>query len=224
MHPSEQLGHVRWLAGGTGVGKSTVAAVLAGRFDLDVYAGDRAEHDWLARCSPDRHPHIAAARNNRSGDIWRDRSAEQVFAGMAGRFGETVELVVEDLLARPTERVVLVDYFGVLPRDVAPLLCRPGQATFLVPTPEFRRVALSSRYSDPMRARANWGDLDPAKVLETRLARDTLWDAEVTEQARALGLPLVTVDGTRTPASLADELADRFRLDQARRTLIAVPD
>ena len=51
-----QLRHVRWLAGGTGSGKTTAAAVLARRFDLDVYAGDRAEHDWLGRCSPQRHP------------------------------------------------------------------------------------------------------------------------------------------------------------------------
>lgn len=212
MQASGKLGHVRWLAGGTGAGKSTVAAVLARRFSLDVYAGDRAEHDWLARCSPQRHPHLAAARSNRPGDNWRHRSAAQAFAGMAGRYGETVEFLVDDLLARPAERVVLVDYFGILPRDLAPLLSWPRQAVFLVPTPAFRRAALSRRYADPQRARANWGDLDPAEVLEARLARDALWDAEVTEQADALGLTLLTIDGSTTPAALADELAARFGL------------
>lgn len=211
--PADQLRHVRWIAGGTGAGKSTAAAELARRFDVDVYAGDRAEHDWLTRCSPDRHPRLAALRNQRPGDMWRGRTAEQVFTAMAGRYGETIDLLVEDLLARrSTGRIVVVDYFGVLPHDLAPLLSWPGQAVFLVPTPAFRRAALSSRYNDSARARANWGDLDPAEVLETRLGRDGLWDAEVTEQAATLNLPLLTIDGHRPLEALVDDLAERFRL------------
>lgn len=210
--PADRLRHVRWLAGGTGSGKTTVAAVLARRFDLDVYAGDRAEHDWLQRCSPQRHPHLAAARNQLPGDMWRGRSPDEVFADMAGRHGETVEFLVEDLVDRPADRIVLVDYFGVLPRHLAPLLTWPGQAAFLIPTASFRRAALTRRYVGPARARANWGGLDPAAVLEARLARDALWDTEVVTQADTLGLPLVTVDGRRPVDAVADDLARGFRL------------
>lgn len=212
----ERLRHVRWLAGGTGSGKTTAAAILARRFDLDVCSGDRAEHDWLTRCTPERHPHLAVLRHQSPGDKWRDPSPEQVFEAMPSRHGETVEFLVEDLLARPTRRTVLVDYFGVLPRDLAPLLSWPGQAAFLIPTPQFRRIALSQRYADPDRARANWGDLDPAEMLEARLARDTLWDAEVTQQAQELGLPLLTIDGSRPTNQIVDDLAERFRLCTTR--------
>ena len=111
---------------------------------------------------------------------------------------------------------MLVDYFGVLPRDLAPLLSQPAQAAFLVPTPSFRRAALSRRYADPNRARANWGELDPATVLEARLARDALWDAEVTDQTAALRLPLLTIDGKRSPGELVRDLAEHFRLDARR--------
>ncbi len=131
---------------------------------------------------------------------------------MAGRHGETVGFLVEDLRVRPAGRPVLVDYFGVLPRDLAPLLRSPTHAAFLVPTPEFRRTVLGHRYADHDQARANWGDLDPAQVLEKRLERDALWDAEVTAQAVALGLPLIVIDGSRTPESITDELAARFQL------------
>lgn len=211
--PAEQLRHVRWIAGGTGSGKSTAAAELARRFGLDVYAGDRAEHDWLTRCTPGRHPRFAALRNQRPGDMWRARTPEEVFDAMAGRSGETIDLLVEDLLARrSTGRLIVVDYFGVLPQDLAPLLSWPGQAVFLVPTPAFRRAALSNRYNDSDRARANWGDLDPAEVLEARLRRDRLWDAEVTEQAATLNLPLLTIDGRRSLKALIDDLAERFHL------------
>jgi hypothetical protein len=209
---ADLLRHVRWLAGGTGSGKSTTAAALARRFDLDVYPGDRAEHDWLTRCSPEHHPRLAVLRNQRPGDNWRNRSPEQAFDAMAGRYGETVDLLVEDLLARPNDRIVVVDYFAVLPRHLAPLLSWPEQAAFLIPTLSFRRKALSRRYADQHRARANWGDLDPAKVLVTRLSRDALWDYEVTTQATSLELPLISIDGTRSADDLVNELAGRFLL------------
>lgn len=209
---TDRLRDVRWLVGGTGSGKSTAAAVLASRFDVDLYSGDRAEHDWLTRCSPQRHPHLAAARHHRPGDNWRNRSPQQAFAAMAGRYGETIDFLVEDLCARPSGRPILVDYFGVQPRDLAPLLSWPAQAAFLLPTRDFRRNVLIRRYADPDRARANWGNLDPAKILETRLERDALWDAEVTAQAHALGLPVLTIDGSRPPEDIADDLAERFHL------------
>lgn len=212
---SQRLRHVRWLAGGTGSGKSTVAAILARRFDLDVHDGDRAEHDWLRRCTAERHPRFAALRGQRPGDMWRGRSPEQIFEAMAGRHGETIEFLVEDLLARPADRTVLVDYFGVLPRHLGPLLTRPGQAVFLVPTPTVRRTTLTRRYADPERARANWGDVDPAEMLEARIGRDALWDAEVIRQARELELPLLTIDGSRPVDRTVDALARQFRLGTA---------
>lgn len=211
-----RLQHVRWIAGGTGSGKSTAAAGLAHRFGLDVYSGDRAEHDWLTRCSPQHHPHLAALRRQRPGDNWRHRSAEPAYEAMGSRHGETIGFLIEDLLARPADRIVLVDYFGVLPRDLAPLLDRPTQAVFLIPTAAFRRTVLGRRYADLDRARANWGDLDPAAALKIRLGRDALWDVEVTGQAIALGLSLLHIDGSRTPEALVDQLAEHFELQPTR--------
>ncbi len=131
---------------------------------------------------------------------------------MAGRYGETIDFLIDDLRTRPGDRIVLVDYYGVLPRDLAPLLTWPAQAAFLIPTQDFRRNALTHRYGDPDRARANWGDLDPATVLETRLKRDALWDAEVTQQAHALNLPVFTTSEENPPASIVEQLSERFRL------------
>ncbi|WP_253766871.1 nucleoside/nucleotide kinase family protein [Goodfellowiella coeruleoviolacea] len=208
---ARRLAHVRWLAGGTGAGKSTVARILAERFGVSSYDGDRAEHDWVSRCTPDRHPRLWAAaglsREQRS-----QLTAEDQFTAMASRHGETIEFLVEDLLALPADRPVLVDYFGVSPRDLAPLLSWRGQAVFLLPTPEFRRRALGIRFADPARARANWGDGDHTRALANRLGRDELWDAELRRQAAAVDLPVLVVDGARDAGALADDLARRFRL------------
>ncbi|RNI25227.1 hypothetical protein [Flexivirga caeni] len=217
-HPAQESGtslthrlrHVRWIAGGTASGKSTVAAGLVREFGVELYSGDRAEQQWIARAVPHRQPRFFALRDQRPGDNWRGRTGKQAFEAMPGRSGETVGFLVEDLLARPAERPVVVDYFGILPRDLAPLLERPEQAVFLVPTPQFRRAALRRRYADPRRARANWGDLDPADVIRTRLERDALWDAEVTEQAHDLGLPIMTVDGACSAERIIDRLGRQF--------------
>jgi hypothetical protein len=84
---SDRLAHVRWIAGGTGAGKSTVARLLAGLYDVDVLDGDRAEHAWVARASQDRHPHLHAAAGRAPGERWADRSPEEVFRSTVPRYG-----------------------------------------------------------------------------------------------------------------------------------------
>jgi len=214
---TRRLAHVRWIAGGTGAGKSTVARILAARAGAVVYDGDRAEHSWLSRCTQREHPHMfAGLRLSRE-----DRAAmtpEQKIHRMPSRHGETIGFVVDDLLALPADRPVLVDWFGNAPRDVLPLLTWPGQAAFLLPTQDFRRRMLTARFADPDRARANWGSVDVTVALANRLGRDELWDAEVRRQATELGLPVIDIDGTRDAEAVADGLARRFRLLRPRHS------
>jgi hypothetical protein len=204
------LRHVRWIAGGTGAGKSTVARLLERRLGAVVYDGDRAERGWLPRVTRQEHPHMyAGLRLTKS-----ERAAlspSEKFHGSASLHGETIGFVVEDLLAMPADRPILVDWFGIMPRYVAPLLSRPEHAVFLLPTKEFRERALRTRFADPDRARANWGSLDTSVALANRLGRDELWDAEIRRQAVEHGLPVIDVDGTRGPESIADELAANFQ-------------
>ncbi|MFC4062358.1 hypothetical protein ACFOWE_29005 [Planomonospora corallina] len=206
---------ISWIAGGTGAGKSTVTTALARRHDARLYNGDRAEHDWVARSTQQHHPHLHALSGTAPGQVWADRSARDVFQSMAGLHGEVIGLLIEDLLALPDDRIVLVDYFGVLPRDVAPLLAGLHQAVFLLPSAEFRRRVLAMRYADPSRARATWGSHGPEEMLAKRLTRDALWDEEVHRRAAAYGLRTIPVDGTRSVESLVTEVATHLRLPQA---------
>ncbi|MGW0434605.1 hypothetical protein ACWDV4_18965 [Micromonospora sp. NPDC003197] len=216
MDLARRLSHVRWLAGGTGSGKSTLAQVLAERYDVLIYDGDRAERDYVSRCTAQEQPYLWALLQAPPVRKWNGRSAQEIFESMPSLHGETFGFVVDDLLAMPTERPVLVDDFRILPREVAPLLTWPEQAAFLLPTPQFRNRALRARFADAARARANWGDSDHGEALALRLARDELWDAEVRRQAVELHLPVVTIDGSREAHDLADDLAARFRLGPAR--------
>ncbi len=208
---SNRLTHVRWIAGGTGAGKSTLTRILFQRYDLAVYLGDVAERAWTPRFTPERQPHAWASLRLTT-EQRAQLSGQQRFDTMASRHGETIEFVVEDLLAMPADRPILVDWFGNTPRDLAPLLSWPEQAVFLLPTKEFRREALGTRFADPDRARATWGDGDHDRAFANRLARDDLWDAELRRQAVEMGLPMIAVDGSRSADALADDLAKRFRL------------
>ncbi|WP_440106592.1 hypothetical protein [Streptosporangium sp. H16] len=55
-----RLAHVRWIAGGTGAGKSTLVRILAERHDVLVYDGDLAERRYVRRCTPQRQPRLRA--------------------------------------------------------------------------------------------------------------------------------------------------------------------
>jgi hypothetical protein len=55
-----------------------------------------------------------------------------------------------------------------------------------------------------------WRGRTPEQVFEAMASR--YGDAGVTDQASTLGLPLLTVDGSRPAAQLAADLAERFRL------------
>jgi hypothetical protein len=51
-------------------------------------------------------------------------------------------------------------------------------------------------------------------MLERRLARDELWDAEVRRQAREHALPVIDIDGRTRPETLAARIATAFALPE----------
>ncbi|HEV2634896.1 MAG TPA: hypothetical protein VGX23_07085 [Actinocrinis sp.] len=99
--------HVRWIAGGTGAGKSTLTRALHERFDLTVFDGDRAERRWLERCTPERHPYFTAMRDLPPGaTIWVAEVRRQAEAHGLADSVLTIDgsLGIPDLAALAAER------------------------------------------------------------------------------------------------------------------------
>ncbi|HVD51171.1 MAG TPA: hypothetical protein VNB51_03955 [Candidatus Udaeobacter sp.] len=202
----EPLGHVLWIGGGTGAGKSSVASALAERYGLTRYDYDwHDSRDHTDRTRQDRHPHRATFLAMSLDERWVFPSPREMADNAIGSFGERFEMVLEDLLALPRGRFIVADGFGLLPELIHPFIQSPGPAVFLLATPEFRIVALERRgwrtidgTSDADRARAN------------RLARDELLTEYVRRTAAGLGLATISVDGTRGLDEITAEVDRRF--------------
>jgi 2-phosphoglycerate kinase len=197
----ERLRHARFIGGGSGGGKSTVARELAGRYGLQLYDAEQFPN-YAPRTTPGNAPLLHAFIAMNMDERWLKRSPQIMFDTFHGFHGEQFDLVIEDLLALPKSSPILVEGFTLLPRLVAPFLSEANQSVWLIPTPEFRRAAFDSRGS-------TWNipnkTSDPERTLINLLARDALFTRQVLEEATALGLPTIRVDRSLS----IDELVNR---------------
>jgi hypothetical protein len=186
------LQHVHWIGGGSGAGKSTVARQLAADHGLRLYHAEPFSK-FVARADPGATPLLQGFMAMDMDERWVNRPPEVMLETFHGFQGEGFDLVLDDLLALPPDQPVLAEGFSLLPRLVAPLLSRPRQAVWLLPTSEFRRAAFESRGS-------TWTipnkTSDPQRALANLLARDQLFTEQLRAQARAAQLETIDLDGS----------------------------
>lgn len=136
---------------------------------------------------------------------WVSRSPDEMHRTFHAFQGEGFEFIVEDLLALPPVAPILVEGFRLLPRLVAPLLSRPRQAVWLLPTPDVRRMAFDARgftWTIPSRTR------DPERALRNLLKRDELFTAQLAAEASTLHLPTIEITRTMTLDDVIARVAD----------------
>ena len=186
-----RLRNVLWLGGGTGAGKSTVARALSEKYGWQLYEGDVEERrSHVARVSEERYPYFARFLAQTMDERWVHSTPDEMFARMPAAHGESLELIVEDLLEREGDDVVLVEGHHFPPEPLTTLLSGAGQACWLLPTPGFRALALERRGG--MWRMPNETS-DAGRALANRLRRDALYTVLMARQAAALGLPTLEV-------------------------------
>jgi hypothetical protein len=182
----DRLRHVRWIGGGSGAGKSTVAAELAARYSMQLYQCD-ATIGTHGRANPDDAPLFTAFVAMDMDQRWVNRSPGEMLSTFHGFQGETFALIVEDLLALGDQRPTL------------------AEGVWLLPTPRFRRAALDSRGS-------TWDipnkTTDPERALLNLMERDALFTDELREETRALHLRTIDVDVGIGVEQLINDVAD----------------
>jgi 2-phosphoglycerate kinase len=204
-----RLRHVRWIGGGSGAGKSTIARRLASAYGLRLYSCDEAISEHVGRSNPTGEPLLHAFLAMDMDERWVNRPPMVMFETFPWFHGEGFDLILENLLALPDGPPILAEGFRLLPRLVAPLLSTPDQAVWLVPTPAFRRTAFDGRgFTWEIPSKTS----DPERALSNLLDRDRLFADEVFEEAAKLHLHVVEVDGTLNVEELTRRVAKSLGL------------
>jgi 2-phosphoglycerate kinase len=204
-----RLRDVYWIGGGSGAGKSTIARRIAARHGLHLYATDDVMSDHAGRSTPEDSPFLSEFKAMDMDERWVRRSPETMLETFHWFRGEGFGLIVEDLLRLPRSPGVIVEGFRLLPHLVKPLLAVPARAVWLLPTPEFRRVAFDDRGSLWEIARKT---SDPERALHNLLARDRMFTEHLREETQRLELRVIEVDTTMTGDELAEWVMEALGL------------
>ena len=199
---------VLWLGGSTCAGKTTVACLLAAEHGLRLYSCDDAFEEHRRRARPERHPGFCRIMDLSGPELCALPVEDQV-EGLTGFYQDQMEMIVEDLLHLPGSGPILAEGSGLLPDLVAPFLTDPGdlgRALWLIATPEFRR----SQYPE----RGSWVREAPEDVFQRWMQRDDILAARRSERAAALGLAVLSVDGSLSIAETAATVARRLGIER----------
>ncbi|WP_067799734.1 shikimate kinase [Actinomadura formosensis] len=206
----ERLRHVYWIGGGSGAGKSTIARRIADRYGMRLYDSDAVMPDHTRRMPMEQAPYLGEFAAMDMDERWVTRSPREMLDTFHWFHGEGFNLILEDLLALPADRPVVVEGFRLLPDLVQPLLTEVRRAVWLLPTPQFRQAVFDSRGGPAWGFIAKTGD--PQHALQNLLQRDALFTDRLTEQTRHLGLCRLRVDFQVTEEDLAQRVSAVFGL------------
>jgi 2-phosphoglycerate kinase len=212
---ASDLAHVLWMGGSPCSGKSSIAGMLAEKYGLQVYKCDDAFWEHAKRVDPVVHPTFYRLTRMTWDELWMRPVAVQIadeFACYREQFG----MIIDDLLALPRSVSVVAEGAALLPDLVSGLLPDRSQAVWIIPTEPFQR----EHYTPEKRPFIN--DIlahcqNPTQVFTNWMDRDVGFAKRVAEQAQALDLKVVTVDGQRTIEQDAEIVAQYFRLEQGRQ-------
>lgn len=199
-------GKTYWIGGGSGSGKSTIARALAAQHNLRLYDTDAVMANHAHRLTPEQAPYLAAFMTSSMDERWVNRAPEEMLETFHWFRGEGSALILEDLAQLTSDGDAIAEGFRLLPH-----LIPADNAVWLLPTPEFRRAAFTSRgtlWEIPSRTS------DPERALSNLLERDRLFTERLERQSEQLELPSIHVDTSISQVDLLVRVARALGLER----------
>jgi hypothetical protein len=190
---ADDLAHVLWLGGMSGVGKTTAARALARHYDLRLYSLDSHTYEHAAKLPPEAHT---------LDELWVDTTPTALANWFENHSRERFALVLDDLHSLPRDAPVIADGPQLLPELIAPHVTSRARALFVVAQPELQRRLITTRGSG-LYERTR----DPKSALENRLGRDDVLSSRTQAAALEHGFTVVEVgDVTETSPAVEQHL------------------
>lgn len=200
------LSHTVWIGGSPCAGKSTISRMLAHEYGLIVYETDPLESRPATASQPTKQ-HLQSLTPDQ---LWLRPIAEQVATELE-YCREELALAIEELRELPGSPKILVEGTALVPQGVVPLLTRPHQAIWLVPTPEFQRQHYPTRGDWPHKVAA--ATSDPPRAFELWMERDVRYGRIITAMAHQMDQVVIEVDGSRTAEECCAVVAEYLGLE-----------
>jgi 2-phosphoglycerate kinase len=205
-----KLAHVYWIGGSPCSGKSSIVDLLAKKNSstnsVSVYHCDDYFDEHLQLTTPEKQPSFYRVRGMSWDDLWMRPVPEQIEHELA-IYREQFWMIVADLLRMPDDKPILVEGAALLPELVTKVVVQPNRAFFVVPTPEFQWRTYEKRpwihhILDQCR--------DPEQAFQNWMERDVGYGEYVAKTAVSLDYSVIHVDGSRTIAENAAQVAQHF--------------
>ena len=204
----DRLKRVFWLGGSPCAGKSSISEILVSRFDVDVYHVDEAFEIHRQGLNPAQHPTLTKWLESSWNQRWM-QPVDCLVEDVISCYREHFDLVRQDILARPERKSLLVEGTALLPREVANIMPNRSHAIWIIPTADFQREHYSLR--EWARNIVEQCD-DPKVAFQNWMERDIRFAEWIEAEVSTLDLQLLRIDGSRTIAENAEEVAAHFQL------------
>lgn len=201
----KRLRHVLWIGGATDTGKSTIAQNLASRYGIYVYHYDKTDvehHEKLAKTNLEIRHFLNTSLDER----WVYPEPETLLARSLKSFSLRFPIVLEDILALPSDKPIIAEGFGFLPELVHPLLSSHYQAVWLIPTETFKVDSMVRRGKPSFGKSVS----NPEKAITNLFARDLMLAEYYRKQVPVFGYTLLEVDGSQSAEEMIDLIDAHF--------------
>lgn len=208
MNTHSQL--IYWIGGSPCSGKSTIAELLAAKYNLTYYKCDEVYQNHIERSKANLHPTMNKIKGLSVNDNF-SRPLEQQINDTIMFYKEEFRMILEDIEQHDFSKPLLIEGAALLPELVFQYLPHVNHGVWIIPTSDFQMEQYSKR---------DWIHSileecqDPEQSFENWMNRDIQFAKFIKSEVHSRGLKLIEVDGRATVEDNLAIVENFFELSQ----------